>query len=142
MVNSIQNRINNLLPPQAHTFSNWPQSYAHSQQNLPFAEHNNQHLNPHYTPSQHNSHQSLSHRYAPPQHNGHHPRQSTFNHPRPSTLNQPRPHTSFNRTNPVSRSPPKWTPDGRPVCLSCQRPGHIRRDCRSLTQTPKAPRLN
>ena len=115
MVNSIQNRINNLLPPQAHTFSNWPLSYAHSQQNMRYGKHNNQHLNPHYAPSQHNSHRSL-----------------------PPPPNQLRPHTPFTRTNHVNQLRPKWTPNGRPVCLSSQKPGHLKRNCKSQTHPRQA----
>ena len=33
----------------------------------------------------------------------------------------------------------EWTPDGRPICSSCKKPGHMGRDCRArtFTKTPK-----
>lgn len=62
--------------------------------------------------------------------NSNYPRQSNASYPRQSNSSYPR-QTNNNSNKPrFYPNPLEYTMDGRPVCLYCKNPGHLKRDCR------------
>ena len=131
MVQLLNDRINCLPPPASRVIQYPPANSPYSKQYHPSRQYNGHHpsrqYNGHSSNAQFRAHQTPQYRPRP-------------NNARP---NQPqRPQPNYARTNDARRPTPKWTQDGRPVCINCQKPGHIRRDCRSQAYSRRPHHLN